>query len=88
MGIRAINNEKMKYGNFNNGDIPQCIVKHAPYTRIQKALGKNHTLLLPSSIYFKVEFKPRPSGTVPLSAYISFEEIKDKYPRELLNYYY
>lgn len=47
--------ESSKYGNFDNGDIPLKIVKHAPYTRIQKIVGNN--VELPSSIYFKVEFK-------------------------------
>jgi hypothetical protein len=43
---------------------------------------------LSSSLYFKVEFKARPSGVIPASAYVSFEEVRDKYPKELLAYYY
>ncbi|EAR92475.1 hypothetical protein TTHERM_00086720 (macronuclear) [Tetrahymena thermophila SB210] len=82
---QVVVDDTSKYGNFNNGDIPLKILKHAPYTRIQKVIGNN--VDLPSSLYFKVIFKPRPSGTVPQPAYIAFNELKDRYPRVLMEYY-
>ncbi|KAL4503940.1 hypothetical protein ABPG72_022570 [Tetrahymena utriculariae] len=82
---QVVVDETSKYGNFNNGDIPLKILKHAPYTRIQKVIGNN--VDLPSSLYFKVQFKPRPSGTIPQPAYIAFNELKDRYPRVLMEYY-
>lgn len=62
---RVIVDDSKLYGNFCNGDIPLRIVKHAPYTRIQRALGLNSGINLPTSLYFKVEFQQRSNGVVP-----------------------